>query len=100
MEMHATGDGNITGKYQTAVGRADGQYELLGRHTCNANDGTTVAFSVAWDKPTRPTNSTTAWSGTLRGNEIHTSWLLTTFMKPEDEWSSVRVGKDTFKKTT
>jgi hypothetical protein len=90
----------VTGKYQTAVGDADGLYELVGRVSVPADDNRTIGFVVAWQNDKRKTDSVTAWSGEVRevnGNQIlTTTWLLTGETDPKDDWKSTLVGKDLF----
>jgi hypothetical protein len=91
---------SIAGKYQTAVGDADGIYELVGRVSVPEDDARTLGFVVAWQNDKRITDSSTAWSGEAReiaGEEtILTTWLLTVETTPHDDWKSTLVGKDVF----
>jgi hypothetical protein len=90
----------ITGKYQTAVGDADGLYDLVGRVSLPEDDNRTIGFVVAWQNDKRKTDSITTWSGEVRevnGTQfITTTWLLTEETNPKDDWKSTLVGKDLF----
>jgi len=90
----------ITGKYHTAVGDAEGIYDLVGRISVPNDDNRTLGFVVAWQNAKRSTDSTTAWSGEaqeVNGTPyIMTTWLLTEETAPEDDWKSTIVGKDLF----
>ncbi len=91
---------SITGKYHTAVGDADGLYELAGRLSLPADENRTLGFTVAWQNDRRSVDSTTSWSGEAReinGNQtILTTWLLSTETTPDNDWKSTLVGKDLF----
>lgn len=87
----------ITGQYYTAVGDAEGIYDLSGR----TNDGNTIlGFSVAWQNSYGDSESATAWSGEYHSDEdvIVTTWLLTDQTKESDDWKSTLVGKDNFQR--
>jgi Avidin family len=90
----------LTGKYHTAVGDADGIYELLGRISLPADENRTLGFVVTWQNDKRKTDSVTAWSGEVREisgtQSIITTWLLAVETTPADDWKSTLVGKDTF----
>jgi hypothetical protein len=90
----------ITGKYQTAVGDADGFYELVGRISVPEDSNRTLGFVVTWQNNKRKTDSATTWVGEAReinGEQaILTTWLLTVETTPADDWKSTLVGKDTF----
>jgi hypothetical protein len=100
IRVHGT---TITGKYQTAVGDADGVYELVGRVSVPDDSNRTLAFVVTWQNEKRKTDSVTAWSGEARelgGTQlITTTWLLTIETVPADDWKSTLVGKDLFTRT-
>jgi hypothetical protein len=92
--------GNITGKYHTAVGDAEGIYDLVGRLSEPPDENRTLGFVVSWQNEKRAVDSATSWSGEAReinGNEvILTTWLLTLETSPNDDWKSTIVGKDAF----
>jgi hypothetical protein len=52
----------LTGKYHTAVGDADGIYDLVGRVSLPADENRTLGFVVAWQNDKRKTDSVTTWS--------------------------------------
>jgi hypothetical protein len=90
----------ITGKNHTAVGDADGVYELVGRLSASDRPSRTLGFVVTWQNEKRKKNSATTWCGEARevsGQQfITTTWLLTTETAPADDWKSTLVGKDLF----
>jgi hypothetical protein len=90
----------ITGKYHTAVGDAEGVYDLIGRISIPSDDNRTLGFVVTWQNDKRSTDSATAWSGEAQEvdgtQHIATTWLLTEETAPADNWKSTIVGKDLF----
>ena len=50
LQVHGS---TITGKYHTAVGDADGIYELVGRVSIPADENRTLGFVVAWQNEKR-----------------------------------------------
>lgn len=106
MELKATADGALSGRYNSSVGRAENWYPLTGRMTCGAaGKNPTVAFTVGWKNEKTPDGSSaTGWSGQVTGlgtvsPRIQTTWLLTRATSAADSWSSTMVGKDTFAPT-
>jgi hypothetical protein len=93
---------SVSGKYQTAVGDANGIYDLAGRISVPADENRTLGFVVAWQNDKRATDSSTSWSGEAREvnqeQSILTTWLLTVETTPADDWKSTLVGKDVFKR--
>jgi hypothetical protein len=93
----------LTGKYHTAVGDADGVYELIGRVSVPDAATKTLGFVVAWQNDKRKVDSATAWCGEAREldgtQSITTTWLLTAETAPTDDWKSTLVGKDCFLRT-
>lgn len=92
----------VTGTYQTAVGDAQGIYELYGAtdfEPVNPNNQA-VGFVVAWDNQYGSSHSVTAWSGQwqmINGQEtITTMWLLTSETDASQDWQSTLIGKDAF----
>jgi hypothetical protein len=96
-------DSSITGKYVTAVGDADGVYDLVGRLSIPDTQNRALGFVVAWQNAKRVTDSATSWSGeaqVIDGEQtIVTTWLLTLATVPKDDWKSTLVGKDKFVRT-
>jgi hypothetical protein len=59
--------------------------------------GFTVCFEIANPAEGTGHHSVCAWSGWAMANEITTNWLLTSsILDPKDQWSSMRIGRDTF----
>ena len=88
---------DVTGNYYTAVGDAEGIYELAGR----TNGTNTVGdLSVAWQNAYGDSESATAWSGEYHEDEdmIVATWLLTSQTAEADDWKSTLVGKVTFQR--
>jgi hypothetical protein len=88
---------DVSGHYYTAVGDAEGIYDLSGRTN---KDNTVVGFSVAWQNTYGDSESATAWSGEYHEDEdiIVTTWLLTAQTAEADDWKSTLVGKDVFRR--
>ena len=91
----------VTGTYQTAVGNAQGIYQLVGGvDTEPSNQGQAIGFAVAWVNAYGSANSVTTWSGQWQlvdGEEtITTMWLLTTETDTPFDWNATLVGKDVF----
>jgi plastocyanin len=91
----------VTGTYQTAVGEAQGIYQLYGAADSEPpGSNQAVGFVVAWENDSGSSHSVTAWSGQwqiIDGEEtITTMWLLTAERHPAQDWASTLVGKDVF----
>ena len=101
-EMNLQVEGNsVSGTYQTAVGDAQGIYNLAGTtDTEPYGQSQAVGFTVAWVNKSGNSHSVTAWSGQLQmidGQEILTAtWLLTQETDPGHDWASTLVGMDVF----
>lgn len=103
MNLEVSGS-SVWGSYYTAVGDAQGIYELSGQINPSPQPyGQAMGWTVAWTNPYANAHSTTAWSGeyqTVDGEEeIVALWLLASETESEDEWASTRVGKDVFTRT-
>ena len=100
MTLIMDGNGKLTGKYATAVGRPSGseEFELMGVVT-----GDLVSFIVNFGKY----GSLTAWAGQViedNGKEtIRTLWHLSENVKESEEsnkvWGSIRAGYGLFTRT-
>ena len=90
-------DGQLLGTYETAVGNADGPYQLDGRFE---SEGKTLGWVVSWKNEKKISKSSTSWSGKYEadcdGNifMIRTTWLITRAEKPD--WDSTNVSFDVF----
>lgn len=96
-------NGGLAGTYRSLVGRDTRKRPLSGRTTPEEAGKQLLGFTVCFqiEEPGEATghNSVCTWSGWTRRKQITTTWLLTTsFLDPKDEWSSTRVGHDTFEK--
>ncbi|KDR72421.1 hypothetical protein GALMADRAFT_253228 [Galerina marginata CBS 339.88] len=100
-------NGGITGKYNSAVGRAEDFYVLTGRFDANPplDEGVSVGWTVNWrnfiNGKENNSHSTTTWSGQYYDKStgverIVTTWLLTQSTTTNDSWDSTNVGNDTF----
>jgi hypothetical protein len=92
--------GSFSGKYCSAVGTAEHEYDLVGRFD---TDGDTLGWVVAYQNKYLNAHSTCTWSGhmqmspcTVSKPVIITTWLLTSETSREDEWQATNVGFDTF----
>ena len=96
----ATNGKNITGMYQTAVGNASGQYDLVGQIDTNVGSSTAIGFVVMWNNASGSSDCVTVWSGqcqVINGEDIIvTTWLLTGETDPSDDWASTLINKDVF----
>lgn len=122
MVISTAENGLLAGRYESAVGDAEGEYELIGRYNTTSN---TLAWTVAWVNSQRTASSTSAWSGIYKPAKgdsceaIHTTWLLAKVMTGEkkgtksssqkeegegkeegeeekEEWNFTSVGSDIF----
>ena len=103
MMLEVNGD-SITGTYQTAVGSAEGTYQLVGSMDSNPTEGgQAIAWVVVWNNQYLNSHSITAWSGqyqTIDGEEeIASLWLLTREEPSADDWSSTLINQDIFTRT-
>ena len=96
--LKATQNGDLIGTYNSAVGKASGNYELRGRYDKKC-DNPTLSFSVTWTNANETADSSTAWVGTLFDNidTIYTTWLLvSTVNSTLDQWAATRIGTNVF----
>ncbi|WP_420130363.1 avidin/streptavidin family protein [Longimicrobium sp.] len=88
----------ISGTYQTAVGNAQGIYNLTGY--INADTNPSVGWVVLWSNEYGDSNSLTTWAGQYYdadGSEvIITMWLLRSEEPQQQNWQSTLVGEDVF----
>lgn len=94
-------DGHITGTYMTAVGTAEGVFDVTGWVDTEAIDGNrSFGMVVLWRNPHGNYHSVTSWSGqyrTVDGDELlNVTWLLTKETHLKDDWLSTFVGTDVF----
>jgi hypothetical protein len=94
-------NGQINGKYNSAVGNAEDYYSLTGRYTRAGTDNNAVVLGwvVSWNNEMfGNSNSSTSWSGIYYPNEriIRTQWLLTRFKERNDYWDTTMVNHDEF----
>ena len=97
------GDGMLHGKFRSLVGRDSQPRELAGRTGGEEQSRQLLGFSVCFHiddpAPGNGHSSICTWSGWARGNRITTHWLLTSsLLRPQDDWSSTRTGKDCFER--
>ena len=89
--------GTFTGKYNSAVGKATNEYNLVGRFD---TDGDTLGWVVSYQNRILNAHSACAWSGYLQVHPekpvILTTWLLTRQISIQEDWGSTIVGFDTF----
>ncbi len=95
---------SITGTYQTAVGSAEGTYQLVGSIDSDPTaGGEAIAWVVVWNNQHLNSHSITAWSGQYQTigeeEEISSLWLLTREEPSEDDWSSTLINQDIFTRT-
>ena len=89
--------GSFKGKYNSAVGKAKEEYDLVGRFDTN---GDTLGWVVSYQNKHLNAYSTCAWSGRVQEHSekpiILTTWLLTRQTAIEGDWGSTMVGFETF----
>ena len=92
--------GRFEGKYNSAVGEAENDYDLVGKFD---TDGDTLGWVVSYQNKYLNAHSTCTWSGHIELSPckeqkpvILTTWLLTSQTSHEDDWQSTNVGFDTF----
>jgi len=100
MELAVNGK-QLTGRYVSAVGQAQGPYELTG--FLDVDDASpTLGWVVVWKNARAYAQSVTAWTGqaqTAGGEElIDTTWLLTRSTAVQEDWESTMIGKDLFRR--
>ena len=101
MTIATDDNGGITGKYNSAVGKAEDYYILTGRYDVDptSGEGTSVGWVVNWRNAKLNAHSTATWSGQYFGGSdetILTHWLLTRSSTPDAVWNSTNIGTDTF----
>ncbi|WAR24943.1 SAV2-like protein [Mya arenaria] len=92
-------DGQIEGKYCSAVGKASYYYPMAGRYLQAEKNTTMLGWTVSWaNQEQGNSQSATSWTGLSYGgqNIIHTQWLLMRYSKAL--WNSTMLNTDTFKK--
>jgi hypothetical protein len=94
-----TTSGNVvSGTYQTAVGNAQGIYDLAG--LINDDTDPVVGWVVLWSNQYGDSNSLTSWAGQYYsdGNPevIITMWLLRDETPENQDWAATQVGEDIF----
>lgn len=96
-------DNQLIGTYQTAVGKAVFEYELIGGYDSQGNPdkkGQAAGWVVVWSNKSLNSHSSTSWSGqyqVINGvEEITTLWLLTTEKDPENDWAATQINQDIF----
>ena len=103
MVLTEHGDGAVTGKYRSLVGRDPNIRDLAGRTSASEGGkqmlGFAVCFHIDNPGPGYGHYSLCTWSGWERDEEITTHWLLTIgLLNQQDEWSSTLIGEDSFEK--
>ena len=87
-------------KYNSAVGEAENDYDVVGKFD---TDGDTLGWVASYQNKYLNAHSTCTWSGHIELSPckeqkpvILTTWLLTSQTSHEDDWQSTNVGFDTF----
>ncbi|KIY65060.1 Avidin/streptavidin [Cylindrobasidium torrendii FP15055 ss-10] len=102
VELEASPDGTLSGRYNSAVGQATHEYVLTGRYDTRSHrfDGATLGWTVNWENDRKYSPSTTVWSGQYfsgnKGESIRTQWLLTSSTWERSAWQSTLIGADIF----
>jgi hypothetical protein len=95
---------SITGTYQTAVGDANGIYQLVGRIDIDGDPSVTgqaIGWVVLWSNDANgSSHSITVWSGQYQiidgVEEIEALWLLTSETPVDYDWTATQINKDIF----
>ena len=102
MELTAKG-GQLSGRYNSTSGAADGWYKLVGLYDSAPlpdNFGTSLTWTVQWNNDTRRSQSNTAWNGQFHANNgnpyIRVMWMLSHSTIVREEWRSIWAGLDNF----
>jgi hypothetical protein len=101
MAMSKYSVGSLGGTFRSLVGRDTRKRPLVGPASSEEAGKQLLGFTVCFEIP-NPAEGTghgslCAWSGWATANEIITDWLLTSsILDPKDQWSSMRIGRDTF----
>lgn len=94
----ASSGASITGTYQTAVGNAQGIYDLVG--SINSDTDPAVGWVVLWSNQYGDSNSLTCWAGQYFSDSdpeaLITMWLLRTETTEGQNWAATQVGEDVF----
>jgi Avidin family len=101
MVMSEDSDGSLGGTFRSLVGRDTRKRPLVGLASSEEAGkqllGFTVCFEIANPAEGTGHRSLCVWSGWATANEMITNWLLTSsILDPKDQWSSMRIGRDTF----
>ncbi|KAL4223930.1 hypothetical protein ACF0H5_017392 [Mactra antiquata] len=97
-------DGQIKGKYTSAVGKAANWYNLTGSYTMASpkKDVTIASWVVSWNNDVKGNSeSSTAWNGIFYPDEgvLYTLWTLVSYEEYKDYWKATNVGQDKFWRT-
>jgi hypothetical protein len=96
--IEADGAGRLTGHYTSGAGAVAGTgYPLVGTYDPNPQATMTVlGFVVDWTE----VHAVTAWSGQYHHEDrtIEATWLMATERGEGDEWKSMFVGHDLFRR--
>jgi hypothetical protein len=106
MILTANSSGGLTGSYNSAVGKAEDFYVLVGRFDSfppTDGSGVSVGWAVTYRNDKLNAHSTATWSGQYfndgSGERILTNWLLTSSTPANAVWKSTNIGHDTFTRT-
>lgn len=93
--------GSLDGRYNTAVGRADGYYKLSGRYARSGNGlkNCLVGFTVTYNNNVYGnSNSTASFTGSYFAvdDTIYTQWVLVRHTKQENMWLNSLLGHNVF----
>ena len=96
--LKSAANGDVTGTYNSAVGKASGDYVVRGRIDKGC-PSSTLSFVVSWTNANSTAHSCSSWSGVLLDDTIYTTWLLVGAVNSTDDvWASTRVGTNVFRR--
>lgn len=100
LKIKTDNNGNLYGKYMSAVGKANGTYPLVGFYE---TDSTTtipsLGFIVHWHNEYMNAHANSVWSGFLINGKLSMQWILSSSPESANSiWKSTNIGRDTFTK--
>jgi hypothetical protein len=96
-------DNAFAGMYKTAVSGNGTALEAPVSDSFNPSAATVdaITFAVDWqydDEEGEKVVGAAAWCGVVRDKAMRTTWLLTRYGDPADDWDSTNIGMNTFEK--
>jgi hypothetical protein len=101
LELTVSSTGQMQGTYLRPLEKSPGSFRVVGMvDPANFEGNRCLAFVVMWNNDRVNQHSISTWCGQYRphGNVevLDMTWLLTEEAPAEEDWTTTRVGKDTF----